>query len=90
MTQIHKSIALALMATYQQHVVKAGNEHCTIELGKYQVTLNVFAHSLSETNRYRRILLNLGVCKKDIEYGFFPHDNTDQDFHLISYSIEFE
>ena len=90
MTQIHKSIALALMATYQQHLAKAGNVHSTIEMGKCQVTLNVFAHSLPETNRYRRILLNLGVWKKDIEYGFFPHENTTQDFHLISYTIEFE
>ena len=90
MTQIHKSIALALMATYQQHLAMAGNDHNNVELGGHQVTLNVFADTLSEIIQYRRILLNLGVWKKDIEYDFFHHDDITQDFHTLTYTINFE
>lgn len=90
MTQIHKSIALALMASYQQHLAMAGNDHSQLSLGKHQVTLNVFAHSLSETIRYRRVLINLGVWKKDIVYDFFAHQDTSRDFHLLTYTIEID
>lgn len=90
MTLIHKSIALALMATYQQYLATAGNDHSQVSLGKHQVTLNVFALSLPEIIKYRRILLDLGVWKKDIEYDFFAHQDTSRDFHLLTYTIEIE
>lgn len=90
MTTIHKSIALSLMATYQQHIAMAGNTHSQLTFGKHQVTLYVFADTLPEAIRYRRILLNLGVWKKEIEYDFFSHNDTSRDFHTISYEIEFE
>lgn len=90
MTQIHKSIALALMATYQQHIAMAGNVHSQLTLGRHQVDLCIFADSLPEIIRYRRILLNLGVWKKDISYDFFSHADTTQDFHLISLSFKID
>ena len=90
MTTINKSIALALMATYQQHITMAGSTHNQVSLSSYQVTLYVYADTLAEIIRYRRILLNLGVWKKDIKYDFFAHDDKSQDFHLISYTIEIE
>lgn len=90
MTQIHKSIALALMANYQQHLAMAGNKQSTIELGTNHVALNVFADTLDEIIRYRRILLNLGVWKKDIEYDFFHHDDNTQDFHTLTITIDLE
>lgn len=88
MTQIHKSIALALMATYQQHIALAGNKHSQLTLGRHQVDLCIFADTLAEIIRYRRILINLGVWKKDISYDFYGHADTTIDFHCIVYTIE--
>lgn len=88
MTTIHKSIALSLMATYQQHIAMAGNTHSQLSLGRHQVTLYVFADTLPEAIRYRRILLNLGVWKKDIQYDLFSHNDNSRDFHTISYEIK--
>lgn len=90
MTQIHKSVALALMSHYQQYLALAGNDHNQVSLRKHQVTLKVFALTLENIIRYRRVLLNLGVWKKDIEYDFFAHDDITRDFHLLTITIEFE
>ena len=90
MTMIHKSVALALMSHYQQYLSLAGNSHNQVTLGKHQVNLYVYADTLSEIIYYRRILINLGVWKKDIIYDFFSHDDTSQDFHTISYTIKFD
>lgn len=90
MTQIHKSVALALMSHYQQYLALAGNDHSQVTLGKRRVTLDVFARTLTDIIRYRRVLLNLGVWKKDIEYEFFSHHDNTPDFHLISLTIEFD
>lgn len=90
MTQINKSIALALMATYQQHVALAGNNHSQLTLGRHDVTLHVFADTLPEIIRYRRILLNLGVWKNDISYDFFSHEDTTLDFHTISITFHID
>lgn len=88
MTTINKSIALALMANYQQHIAMAGNTHSQVTLSSYSVILHIFADTLPEIIRYRRILLNLGVWKKDIEYDFFAHEDETKDFHLLTYTIE--
>lgn len=90
MTQIHKSNALALMANYQQHIAMAGNRHSQLVLGSHQVELCIFANTLREIIRYRRILLNLGVWKKDISYDFFSHTDTTEDFHIISISFHID
>lgn len=90
MTQINKSIALALMATYQQHIALAGNNHSEVCLGARRVTLDVYAQTLTDIIRYRRVLLNLGVWKKDIEYQFFSHYDNTPNFHLISLTIAYD
>lgn len=90
MTQIHKSIALSLMATYQQHIAMAGNTHSQLTLGKHHVTLHVFADTLPEIIRYRRILINLGVWKKEIMHDFYHHGDTTRDFYLLTYTIEID
>lgn len=90
MAKVNKSIALALAATYQQHITMAGNDHSLIKLGKYDVTLHIFEDTLPELIRYRRILLELGVCKKDIKHYFYGHDDKTQDFHTICITINFE
>lgn len=87
MTTIHKSIALSLMATYQQHITMAGNTHNQVSFSSHQLTLHVFADTLPEIIRYRKILINLGVWKKDIEYNFFTHEDKTKDFHLLTYII---
>ena len=90
MTLIHKSNALALMANYQQHITMAGNSHSQLTIGRHQVDLCVFANTLNEIIRYRRILLNLGVWKKDIIYDFYSHNDTSQDFHTITITFNLD
>lgn len=90
MALVNKSIALALAATYLQHTAIAGNDHSMLTLGRHSVTLNIICDTLPEIIRYRRILLNLGVCKKDIKYQFYAHDDKTLDFHCIDINIQYE
>lgn len=90
MTTIHKSIALALMANYQQHITMAGNCHSQLTIGRHQIDFCVFAKSLPEIIRYRRILLNLGVWKKDIIYDFYSHNEISRDFHTITITFNID
>lgn len=90
MTKIHKSIALSLMATYQQHVAMAGNVHSQLSIGRHQVDLCIFADSLTEIHQYGEVLLNLGVSAEDINYDFFGHQDTAKDFHLITITFNID
>lgn len=90
MTQIHKSVALALMATYQQHIALAGNKQSQLTLGRHQVDLCIFADTLAEIIRYRIILIKLGVLEKDISYDYYGESVFRPEFHTISLSFEFD
>lgn len=90
MTKIHKSVALALMATYQQHITIAGNSHNRLTLAKHYVELCIFADTSSEILQYGGILIKLGVMSEDIKYDFYSHDDTTRDFHTITITINIE